>query len=720
VTLAGRAAAFALAGLYWAPAALGSLVQAELVVSGETVSARTRSQLGFFALDTKRDQPALTCAFGQVCSVPAGRYAMDIVSDDLILVRRPKMQSDPPEVGELIHRIRLEAIQSAWVVANLPKQTGYRLDLVDLSSGAVFHRIFGPETTRLKVPARALIGALRDGSRHMGLFRLSPKPGEIVLLEPPASPAKSQGQLLCSFVFPEPSKSGGYSHLLPTLLLGEKEVPPDILVTGDLWHVWAVWLSGPAGPFKVMTHDSTWIPQSSVQGEIPDRGTLSLQRIAMIHKPSLSSTLTTSERLGVTPVEMRLFDCAAVAGSGWPIRLKACTPVATAAGETGSPVLFEHLTPSFFALQWHASHFRGTRVIDMRDGRSRSDAFAPEILHISGNVKRGDEPLSTPLRFVDTVLETEYEAMSDESGKYEVFVCPRSVYVVSAHLEGQGEYTKALEILKDIVYDVVLPRNAAVIQVSDGETGAPVPNAGVTFTLHADKNSTGGVGTSDENGRATLPPLQPGVLTYRAAAKGYAESTDQVSNIKDSTRAELVVLLKSNLNVTIQIREADGTTPAVGAIASWRDGYISAPADADGVVNVDGTVGEGAGIAVVNRRGEVSVFRWQREGDNVFTMQLPGPLIRLRFDTAGKPVRYQLPRYALGGIVIPHPLDMQARLRGGGDANSRRDGMLIVPGLPGSGLLTLWPALHPELSVTVSLPVNDIVRLQAVEYAKTP
>jgi hypothetical protein len=43
-----------------------------------------------------------------------------------------------------------------------------------------------------------------------------------------------------------------------------------------------------------------------------------------------------------------------------------------------------------------------------------------------------------------------------------------------------------------------------------------------------------------------------------------------------------------------------------------------------------------------------------------------------------------------------------------------------IPGLPASGLLTLWPALHPELSVTVSLPMNDIVRLQAVEYAKNP
>lgn len=720
MTPARCAAAVAILGLFWTPAAPGSLVKVELVVEGETVTATTKAQLGFFPLHTTQVEPALTCPFGRVCSVPAGIFTMDIVSDDVMLIRRPKMHSDPPEEGERVHHLRLEAVRSAWVVADLPKQNNYRLDLVDISTGAVFHRIFDPKRTRLKAPARALIGALRDGSRHLGLFRLTPKAGEVIPLEAPASPSRGRGQLLCSFVFPEASQGAGYSGLLPTLSVGTTEVSPDVLIVGDHWHVWAIWFGAAAGPFQVTTHDPLWVPSTPIHGEIPDRGTLSLQRLAMIPKPSLSSTLRTGERLSVSPVEMQLFDCSALAPAGWPLRLNACTAVATAAGKTGSPVLFEHLTPSYFALQWRTSQFGGIHVIDMRDGKSRTDAFAPDILRVSGQVRRGEKPLSTTVRFVDGVTETAYETTSDEDGHYEVFVCPRSAYVVAARIEGRAAFTKSLDIIKDVVYDIVVPRNAIAVFVGDRDTGSAVPNASVTFTLSGGKQSTGGVITSDENGMAKLAPLQSGALTYTATAKGYEKSADQRTDVNESMEATLTVLLKASPSRTMQIREADGVTPAIGAIVSWRDGQSAGPASDGGVVNLDEAIGDGTGIAVVNSRGEVSVFRWQDAGDNVFNMQPAGPRVSLRFENAGKPMPYQLPRYSLDGITIPHPLDMQARLKGGGDPNSRRDGTMIIPGLPASGLLTLWPALHPEFAVTVSLPMGEIVRLQAVKYPKGP
>lgn len=484
--------------------------------------------------------------------------------------------------------------------------------------------------------------------------------------------------------------------------------------------MWAIWLAAPAGHFKVLTHDPNWVPRLPIEGEIPDRGTTSLQGLETIRKPTLSTTLTLSERLGVTRVEMTLFDCAAVATAGWPIRLSRCKPVGRAAGTTGSPALFEHLTPSFFALQWRAAHFTGIHVIDMRDGASRTDTFAAQILRISGKVLRGDKPVSTTVTFVDGATDTTYQGTSEETGQYEVFVCPRSAYIVFVHVDGQEEYSSALDILRDTVYDILLPRNAVVIRVVDNETGAPVPNATVNFTLRSDKTGGGRAVTTDEDGKATLPPLQTGKLTYKAAAKGYAESAGQTLDITDTTVAELPVRLNRTSSTTLQIREADGTTPAVGATVSWRDGHTAGPANDDGVVNADETIPDGTGIAVANSRGDVSVFRWQSGGDNVFTMEPPGPPITVRFDDAGKPVRYQLPRYSLDGIAIPHPFDMQARLKGGGDPNSRPDGTMMIPGLPGRGLFAVWPALHPELGVTVSLPVNETIRLQAVKYPKAP
>ena len=230
-----------------AGAAPASLVKVDLVVDGEVVSARTTAQLGLYGPDAKQDNPTLKCVFGQICSVPAGTYQMDVVADDLILVRRPTMHVDASEEGDRINSARLEAVRSAWIVADLPTQDGYRLDVVDISSGGVFHGLFGPERSRLKVPARKLVGALRDGSRHLGLFRLAPKAGEVVRLQPPPSPAKGRGQLLCSFDFPEPSGPPGYTQLSPTLVQGEQERPPDIVVTGSPMHVWAIWFDVPAG-----------------------------------------------------------------------------------------------------------------------------------------------------------------------------------------------------------------------------------------------------------------------------------------------------------------------------------------------------------------------------------------------------------------------------------------------------------------------------------------
>lgn len=702
--------------LYLAMPSNGSIVQVELNLDGENISGRTTAQLGFYALDARSssDAPALTCQFGKLCSVPAGIFSIDVVSDELILIRRPKIQSDPPDVGEQVHPIRLDAIRSAWILPSLPEQNGYRLDLLDPVSGVVFHGLFGPEMKRLKVPARELVGALRDGSRHLGLFRMTPKAGEVVNLRPPASPAKGHGQLLCSFAFPKASETGGYVHLLPALLIGAETRPPDVIVTADLWHVWAVWFSVPTGAFRITTRDPTWVPRSPVNGTIPDRGTLSLGSLKMILKPSLSATLATSDRLGVTAVSMELFDCDALANTGWPPRLHSCTSLGTSTGATGTPVLFQHLTPSLFALQWHASHFSGIRMVDMRDGTSRSESFVPEILHITGTVRRAGVPASATVRFVDGATDTTYETKSNDYGEYEVSVCPRSAYIVSTQMEGLVDFRETLDILADGMHDINLPAQNIVVKVVDAKNGAPIPRATVTYTFRGEKGGRGGIVNTDGEGSGVLPPLGPGSLTYRAAAKAYRSSADEAAEVTEPMQLERVVVLTRAPASAFQVLEANGT-PAVNAIASCCDGRVTAPSGEDGQISMDEAVGEGGAIAVANSAGALSVFRWNADGDHVFTMHASGLPIKIRFETArGKPVRYQLPRYSIDGIIVPHPLDMQARLRAGGDANSKWDGTMVLPGLPSKGTFAIWPALHPELSVSRSLPVNEEIRLQSI------
>ncbi len=693
------------------------LIEARLSLEGKDVTGKITAKLKFIPAkgSTAEPRPPVECDLATVCRLPEGKYFMTVVSDEVLLLRHPPVFSDPLGGASRVQRVILDVVRSARLGA--AELNGYRLDVLDVESGALFQTIFSSSSAVLQVPARAIVGSLKDpNGREQGFFRVSPKPGEKVEISAPRHDQKGRGQFFCGFLFPA-AKPGGYTDLAPVLVSGDKSVAPDLLITGDTWRVYAFWFDVPAGPFRILTKAREWTPRTIPDGEVPDRGALSLPEIPVVRKPSLSVSLNAEARIGDGGVEFTLLDCYRGADFAGPPQFSLCDQVGSGSVRVQEPMLFDLLTPSLYGLRWRVGRLSGFARFDMRDAQSRVEKLSPKVFEMRGRVSRRREPVSAAaLEWRAAVSEDVFRATADPDGNYQVLLSQPDSFIVSIDGDTFNKFVELVAVNADGVRDFEIPGGQVSILVKDKSSGSPVAGAKVGFTMKpavGDLSGRMGFVVADEKGFARLPPISSGTCSVSAVAPGYRRSEPLLLQIvAKEDRDESLALERSN-DHKLTVLEVNGAA-AAGATASWLDESITGDAGPDGVITVDRDLPEGQAVTVFTRSGAVGVLNWTLSEENRIRIPPTGTSFVVRFrDADGKGVAGQFPRYSVNGVLIPHPYDYLARVRAGGDMNSKRDGTVLIRGLPSQGMLTIWPALHPEAAITRPLPVGEELQLPA-------
>ena len=657
----------------------------------------------------------VTCEPGVACSVPEGNYEISLISDEVVLLHRPTVIADPPDVSRPPQIFALEAVRAAQVTGEDPVLAEYRIDALDIGAGTLFQKTLRKGSTSLKVSARPLVISVKDErGGSLGFFKLQPRPGERVPLVIPPSPAKGRGQLFCGFLFPKPSEKGGYGDFGARMISGDATVPPSLVITADRWRYYAFWFDAPAGPFRIETGSKEWTSSRPVSGEIPDRGSLSLPEIPVIQKPSLKVSFQPSAPLPPGQLQIELLDCRRSADVVGPLRLSLCKEGAVEAGALDTEFRFLNLEPSMYALRWRLGPFSSVVSIDMRSGESREERIPIQVYEMRGRVTRGEQPIVASLTWRSWLTNELFRAEANSGGEYRVLLSEMDSFTVIIDGDDFVDFADHVYVRGDGQQDFQIPGNRFRVHIVDSKSGGPIARAAVHWGLQV-KDSTMARALqveTDAEGNAVLPPIQEGAVSFFVTADGYrASSRIEFSVESRASGGDRTIALERGAGIRVRVEDSSGR-PVQGATISWGNGLVSNPAGLDGVITIDDPLTNGQPLSVFSASGQVGVFRWSGAEDSGFVMPALGDPFTVEFlRPDGKPVGALMARYAINGIPIAEPFDYLARQQSGGDINSRKDGTLRIAGLPREGVVSVWPAGRPDLTVTRPLPVRERLRL---------
>jgi hypothetical protein len=460
-----------------------------------------------------------------------------------------------------------------------------------------------------------------------------------------------------------------------------------------------------------------WTLSERAAAPVPDRGIRFLRELKVIPRPRIQARFEKNGRLPAGEAEVDLLDCRRLKGQTGPPAYSLCTHVSSLRRGGEEDFLFEGLDPVLHALRWRAGVFRGFHLVDLGTGESKEETI-PVAIHLArGAVTRRGRPASeTRMTWRHLSTDIDSAAVSDEEGRYEVFLAPSGQYAVFLDGADFRRHAEIVEVEEDLEADFKVPGNRTEALVLDAESGRPIEGSWVAWHLEAAGAASlarAERADCDAAGKAQLPPFPEGRVVVAAGARGYRGSERQRLEItKDSTSTDLEFLLVKGDVTKVLLKDANGN-PAARAWAQTPDGRRAAPADDTGETFFEAIVRPGDQVFAVSAAGAVVLVRFVDENTPIL-IGVPSRPFTVRFLTAdGRPAPQVYPGYSIDGIPVPQPMDYIARRAAGGDVHSRADGTLVVAGLPGSGVVSLWPLGRPDTAVTRPLPVTETIDLPA-------
>jgi hypothetical protein len=372
-------------------------------------------------------------------------------------------------------------------------------------------------------------------------------------------------------------------------------VPADYFVRGDAGGI-AVWYGVAPGDVTIEVQSEEWYAEP-VQVRLRERRVAAVE-LPLRKRPALEVTTTLvrgemqdREKENLT-LQLRL-----------PREEDPLRETAVSLGET---VRIESLPPAVVELLLRVGEATVFRRVDLSSGDDAVIHLELEPILVSGTTRHGSERVSATVAFDGARFE------SDERGEYEATLWQARRYVISAFIPDLNEtqpLTDTMQISGDLELDITIPRNRYVVQVADAETGEPVSGATVAYQsrwknpeatgdLRTRAAGTTGRTESDGEGRAILPPLREGEVSFYVDAAGYRHWRLEKVSVFEGDHEQVIhaPLEREEAPRGLTIRLPDGQ-PAVGArvvaltegLPTWsgttdREGRVSLPSTADGTI----------------------------------------------------------------------------------------------------------------------------------------
>ena len=152
---------------------------------------------------------------------------------------------------------------------------------------------------------------------------------------------------------------------------------------------------------------------------------------------------------------------------------------------------------------------------DLTKGIDDTVQFRPDALTIHGSLIRGERGVRGSITFTLGARKPVTVATNDD-GTYTARLWTAGTYRISATASGTAPFQVTRPLVRDTELNIKLPRSTVVIEIIDEKTRAAVAGATIVAmpgrgeTTHAISRAQRAV--TDDQGSATLPPIEPGTI----------------------------------------------------------------------------------------------------------------------------------------------------------------------------------------------------------------
>ncbi|MGZ5443208.1 MAG: carboxypeptidase regulatory-like domain-containing protein [Thermoanaerobaculia bacterium] len=204
--------------------------------------------------------------------------------------------------------------------------------------------------------------------------------------------------------------------------------------------------------------------------------------------------------------------------------------------------------------------------VDLTSGRDAAVAFDLVPFVISGTVFHGRDPAAG----AEVAFQADRDwirTTADDAGLYKVIVWRRDAYIAEVRVPSGTALPFVdgpFEVQDSRTIDFRVPNTRFEVTVIDAISGKPVVGAKVSaasmFTREQGEHNVVQTATTDDRGRASLPPMRPGAMTIRARADGYFDSAPERATVEaeDEERSYEIALRPTGETVRVLIRREDG------------------------------------------------------------------------------------------------------------------------------------------------------------------
>jgi hypothetical protein len=699
------------------------IVEPRLYLGETDVTTRYRATVVFSAQpvagEARAQRAAVRCLAGSACNLPDGVYEADVESEFVLCTRRrPRVVVRNADSASRVP-LRVPVVRTAHLaLASDYPAPGSIVDVLSVDSGLLFQHQIAQTVRSIPVPAELLVIGLRDANlRPLALSRLRPSVGATLDFPVPPRLGRGRGQLLTAISRPV-GPDGGVTAPPARVVLdsGENKVTaPDFDVDMGGGRHAVFWLDAPAGSASLRVESDTLTFVRPVVVDVPDRGATAILDVELVPRPVLHLAFDAPEERRSTAVALELLDCRSTVARPGPVVWSLCKQTASDQGTLADTFHFAKLEPGTWAVRWRAGDLAGGERVDL-PAKDLERTIAIRLVEVIGRVTVAGRGAATHLEWHHGILDLDFKADSDESGRYRVFLSVTGDFRVSiAGPDFSGFLMRTSVDGRDnvVTRDFEVPSSRVDVVVRDASSGVPLESAKVLASWTPRPGNDAPEFTlplaTGTDGRARVPPVGAGTLLLAASAAGHREATREIQVSSETSNLEVELRMEKGSGSRFRVFSADGK-PAAGAIVAADDAVFSDPAGSDGVAVLEDPLQPGQALFAFVPTGHLVPFRWDGTPEQSVRASGSTTSFTVRFRAPdGRPLAARHVQLTLGGVPVPMGLSRQGML--GWDTGSRSDGTHRIAGLPQNGEITVGPLGRPDLAVYRRLPVTDIIEL---------
>lgn len=299
---------------------------------------------------------------------------------------------------------------------------------------------------------------------------------------------------------------------------------------------------------------------------------------------------------------------------------------------------FDGLTAGTYHVDLRVDDWVLGQRVELRPDADENVLFTLTPIVVTGVVYHGRDPAPRADVAFD-VGRSWVRTRTDEQGRYEQIFWEPGDYLAEIRIRDVPPFWDAgFTIRHSQTLDFHVPNTRFVVQVRDAATGKAIAGASVVAASIFEGRQSGEsrvaqTVTTDESGRAALPPMRPGEMIIRARADGYFESdaTRQMVSQPDAKGEFEIALRPVGDTIRVTLRNPDGSPASNAKLWAVRSpGGHEAPLW-NGVTDESGTVAvpravRSAFLLIRPQNAAVTVRRLETTDDIVWSLSPAVPL----------------------------------------------------------------------------------------------